>query len=208
MGVFLMSTCILLQTGISGPALLTWSEQGTTCGEVGKIVHIFADVRGLTGQGGAEVGLNSFVLTVKFDRSDVFASAFAGEDVGLSWGFKISDEALIILTNTVTLVGWMANADAPNQNYHLATLVLAGSEGPVTLTLQSADLGSRVANGDGPGPVPWTLPAPIIVTLPGHYYPTLIEGGSLWRTDNTTYDINSLPGVDVADLVEVINCGG
>ena len=196
------------QTGVTGSASISLVDAGNICSGAGKVVHVVAEVSGLTGLNGESVGLNSFVIQIELSRPTVLAWAFAGENPDLGWGFMQTDKLLIPITNTVIVAGWVADAEAPNQLYHLASLWMAGDAGPVELTVVSATLGSRVVNGDGPGSVPTLLPVPMSVTLPAAYTWTLIEGLVSWRAESGFYDVRPPAGVNVLDFVDVVNCGG
>ena len=206
--LFIFAGLGFCQTGVTESASISLVDAGITCSDAGRIVHVVADVSGLTGLNGESVGLNSFVIQVELSRPTVLAWAFAGDNPNLGWGFMQTDKLLIPITNTVIVAGWVADAEAPNQLYHLASLWMAGDAGPVELTVVSATLGSRVVNGDGPGSVPTLLPVPMSVTLPAAYTWTLIEGLVSWRAESGFYDVRPPAGVNVLDFVDVVNCGG
>ncbi len=208
--VLFCSFGVLAQSGITGDAQLYLVDGGLDCNGRAALLEVHIDITGLFGTGGELAGLNSFVLSFLFDRPEVLASVAPGTVPSLGWSLRTSD----VVTNQVNLVGWVADQEAPNQNYLVATMLFSGSVGSVNVAfnrLQSS-MGSRVTqDGDGPGPIlidgngaSFNLLIPIDFDL------DLDQGVSLWLKENTQYALVNTPTgpIDMLDLVKLVNCGG
>jgi hypothetical protein len=196
---------LLAQSNVSGPVPLTLVDGGTDCGGLGRLVEIHANPSGLTGDGGAAAGLNGFLLVLEASRSGVLTSILPGSSP-IGWNVQVTTPPL---TTQIRVAGWSTNMAAPNQSYHLATLVLTGTLGAVTLTaLSSTELASRlVAPGNGPELLSVSLPAPLNVTVPANYNLNLLTGISSWRQTAGNYDLAAPSGpIDVLDLVKLVWC--
>lgn len=213
MGWFLIVwSCLLArgQSGIGGAATISLTDGGVDCAGMARVVDVHVDVTGLSGVGGPG-GLNAFALALNLDRPDVFASASAGEVPAMGWGLINTDETGIAATHQVILVGWAPDPDAPNTSYLVASIILSGAAGPVTLSLDAgaSSLGSRVVAGDGPGPIELSGPPPLTVSIPESFDLDLLTGASRWLTTDPDYQL--VPGtswVTVLDLVKLVQCGG
>ncbi len=206
---FMSTNLVLAQSSIVGNAPLTLQEGAADCGGSCVTVDVFVDVTGLSGTGG-DAGLNAYVLAFDLDRSDVFASARAGTSPISDWGFFATSRNLVAMTDRLILVGAVADMAAPNQNYHVATVVLCGSLGNVTLTYvpSESSLGSRVVAGDGPGPI--DIGAPSAFTLPITVTFSLDWGAGIssWTLNAPSYDLVAPSGpIDVLDLTKLTHCG-
>lgn len=204
----LLCAALWAQTGVSGTASGAWVQLENGCDGSAVVLELYADVSGLSGDDAVPVGVNAFLVTLAFDRPDVFASAVVGSDPLLDWGFSTSKQSQIDQTQQVTLLGWVADPNAPNQNYHLATVTLAGTPGPVSLTVTRFELGTRVVDGAGAQLLLVDAPNPLSVSIPDEFPRSLAEAVPLWNSADSIYDGNQIAGVDVADLVTVVNCGG
>jgi hypothetical protein len=196
---------LLAQSNVSGPVPLTLVDGGTDCGGLGRLVEIHANPSGLTGDGGAAAGLNGFLLVLEASRSGVLTSVLPGSSP-IGWNVRVTEPPL---TNQIRVAGWSTDMAAPNQSYHLATLVLTGTLGAVTLTaLSSTELASRlVAPGNGPSLLSVSLPSPLNVTVPANYNLNLLTGISSWLQTAASYDLAAPSGpIDIRDLVKLVIC--
>lgn len=200
--------CILAQTGISGSAPVTLDPAGTQCGGVCPAVDVFVNVSGLSGTGG-DAGLNAFVLSFDLDRPDTFTFAHAGVVPDMSWAFVHTETDIVQLIETVTIVGASGDADAPNDLYHVGTLIFCGTPGNVTLTFDetTSSLGSRVVAGDGPGPITISAPAPFVLSIADAFTLDFATGCASWLSTFPTYDLAAPSGpIDVLDLIVLAQC--
>ncbi len=197
------------QTMITGAAPVTLLEGPAECGDSCLTVEIQVDLTGLSGTGGV-AGLNAFVLAFDLDRSNVYASARAGTLPILDWHFVRTNREHVSTTDRLILVGAVSDMTAPNQSYHVATVVFCGTVGDVTLTFvpSESSLGSRLVNGDGPGPIPIETPIPFTVTITTPFTLDLAMGISLWLSVSPAYDlVNPIGPIDILDLTKLIDCG-
>ena len=199
---------VMSQTGILGTANISLIDQSESCGGMGRLIQVYADVSGLVGAEGDPVGLNGFVVTINLDRPWVFASAIAGHNPNLTWGFEYTHRDMVQVTGSLVLVGWVADTEAPNLNYHLASLILAGEIGPTSLTVVSTELASRVVNGQMPEGMNVNLPATLSIFLSGDFSLRITDGLVFWGDLGGNYDIEDPAGVNVQDFVTIVNCGG
>lgn len=209
LGLVLGSWMAFGQTGISGAAPVTLQAGAADCGGYCVTVEVNVDVTGLVGSGG-DAGLNGFVLAFDISRSDVYASARPGSIPIVDWDFVATDRDLVDLTNRLVLVGSVPDMSAPNQNYHVATVVLCGTIGDVTFTLVGSEssLGSRVVAGNGPGPIDLFPPDPFTSVITLNFPLDWGTGASQWMTESPSYDLVAPLGpIDVLDLSQLINCG-
>jgi len=196
---------LLAQSNVSGTVPLSLVDGGTDCGGLGRLVEIHANPSGLTGDGGAPAGLNGFLLVLEASRSGVLTSMLPGTSP-VAWNLRVSSPPL---TTEIRVAGWSTDMLAPSQPTHLATLVLTGTMGAVTLTaLPASELASRlVAPGNGPELLSVSLPAPLNVTVPATYNLSLLTGISSWRQTAANYDLAAPSGaIDVLDLVKLVWC--
>ncbi|MCB1044589.1 MAG: hypothetical protein KDC35_16730 [Acidobacteria bacterium] len=207
---FALSGWVLFgQSGISGAAPVTLQNGTPECGGECVTVDIFVDVTGLSGTGG-DAGLNGFVLAWDLDRGEVFASAFPGMTPISNWQFVHTDRSMVGITDRVILVGAVADMAAPNQSYHVATVVLCGSVGNVNFTFvpSESSLGSRVVAGDGPGPIAISGPGLFTTTITTPFSLNFGIGISSWRLNAPAYDLVPPSGIiDMRDLVKLTMCG-
>ena len=200
-----LPTGTLAQTNVLGEAPVTLEVRTANCTVSARTVDVFIDIDGLVGMGGP-AGINGFVLVFNLDQGALFQNAGLGTDPFLNWTFTATDAAMVTVTNSLTLVGVVADTMAPNQKYHVASLELDGPETSVTLSFNQAasSLSSRVVNGDGPGPILMSPPDPITLNLVSL---SLLEGVSHWRQMASDYDLAPPSGpVDILDLVALSNC--
>ena len=172
-------------------------------------VDVFVDLTGLSGAGG-EAGLNGFVLAFDLNRSDVFASAIKGDDIEFAWNFFTTQRSLVDISRQLILAGASGDAGAPNQIYHLATLVFCGAVGTTTLTFDpgASTLGSRVVNGDGPGPIQIQGPSAYTITITSPFSLDFYSGLSTWLNVAPDYDlVDPVGNINILDLVKLIACG-
>ncbi len=191
------------QSNIQGTAIITLVETGTECSGFATVVEVHVDVTGLVGDQGAWVGINAYVLTIGFDRMPVFAAATGQSE----WQIRSTLKALV--ANQVKVVGWWPETLAPNGSYDLTRLWIAGTQGPVTVSLSpSSQLASRiVVEGNGPDTIPFILPSALTVTIPQDFTLSVQLGASLWRAIDAQYDMQQPWGsIDVQDLVKLVNC--
>lgn len=197
------------QTGITEPAPLVLQEGVSDCNGFCITVDVAVDVTGLVGSGG-DAGLNAFVLAFDLDRPDVYASARPGTSPSLDWAFFATERGLVGMTSRLFLVGAVGDNTAPNQVYHVATLVLCGTIGDVCLSFVPVEssLGSRVVAGDGPGDIPINPPSPFTVTIPVDFPLDWGTAIASWIQDVPAYDLAPPMGtVDVLDLTKLVDCG-
>ena len=205
----LLAIPLWAQSGITGPAGVTLNDAGLDCNGFARVVEVVVDVTGLSGVGGP-AGLNSFVLVFNLSRSDVFASAAAGSNPDLDWYFLATDRNGVNASNSLRLVSSVADLDAPNQRYQVASILLSGLQGGVTLTFNAAEssLGSRYINGDGPGPISISGSPPLTVSIPIDFNLDIGTGVSYWLTESVEYDMAPPVGnINVLDLVKMVLCG-
>ncbi len=206
---FLLGTVISMvaaQSNVVGSVPLTLIDGGTDCNGLGRLVEIHADPTGFSGDGGALVGLNGFVLVINADQANLFTSFLPGRNP-ISWQTVITDHSLV--TNSLVVAGWSTDINAPNQSYHLGTLVLTGNQGSVLIGLgNQTQLASRLVTiGNGPDNLNVMLPSDLNVTVPATYNLNLLVGISSWLQMAAEYDL-ALPGgeIDLLDLAKLINC--
>jgi len=206
--ILLMVNIVSAQTGISGSAPVTLDPAGLDCAGTCPAVDVFVDVTGLTGTGG-DAGLNAFVLSFDLDRSETFTFSQTGHAPEMGWFFTHTDPGTVALSNTVTIVGATGDDTAPNDLYHVATLVFCGTPGDVTLTFDpnTSSLGSRVIAGDGPGPISISAPAPFVLSIADEITLDFIEGCASWLQIFADYDLVAPTGpIDILDLVKLAAC--
>ena len=207
--LYLSPWMALCQSGVTGQAPVTLLQVGTDCAGYCVTVDVRVDLTGLSGSG-LDAGLNSFVLAFDLNRSDVFASTVEGDDPFLAWSIYSTSRNQVNTTNRLVLVGVVADSAAPNQNYHVCQITLCGSAGPVIFSLVESEssLGSRVADGDGPGPISILAPAPYQASITTHFPLIWNDALPTWLTDNTFYNlVPPSPTVNCLDLVKLVNCG-
>lgn len=208
--LFLASVPALPQSGVTGSATVFTQTGPLDCGSHCATVQVSVDVSALTGTDGVLAGINAFVLSFDLDRSGVFAYAQAGASPEMDWFFQHTKAELVDLANRLIMVGAIGDETAPNQLYQLATFTLCGDAGNVVITFDpsQSSLGSRVVNGDGPGPINIAVPPPITVVIPVNFPLILGVGISLFLEDSPEYDLVAPFGpVNILDLVKLINCG-
>ena len=204
------STWIMSQTEIGGSATLSLQDGGLDCQGLTRRVEVLADVSGLSGTGG-EVGINGFVLSLNLNRTDVYGSSLRGRSPDLPWRLVATERNLVDQTLTLKLVGWVADPNAPNQVYQLATLFLSGTSGAVSLEVQptNTSLGSRIANGEGPDTIPVMVPGVLTVMIPEDFNLDPLMAFSAWLSVAPEFDLIPSSGfIDILDLVKLILCGG
>ena len=200
---FFLSTGLWAQSNVGGAAPVLLEVRAADCGLPARTVDVFVDVTGLIGNGG-EAGINGFVLAFNLPAGNGFQGAAPGVDPMLDWTFAATETAAS--GGSLKLAGAVADLNAPNQRYHLASLAFDGADIWVTLEFDetASSLSSRVVNGDGPGPIPMTPPDPITFHLVGL---SLGTGVSLWRQTALDYDLAPPLGtIDVHDLIALVNC--
>jgi len=213
-----LCTMAFSQSGITESATLSFSDAEGDCGLGTRTVLLEVDISGLTGTGGQAAGLNSYVLTFDISRpiglsTNVFVTAQASSPPIMNWDFDVTERDLVDATLRVTVVGWVAAADAPNSNYAVAELLFMGTAGDITLTFDPAtsSLGSRVVlvEGDGPGAIPIEAPStPYTFTLTVDFPLDLPTGIISWLTVNPDYDLAQPMGpINLLDLTKLLNCG-
>ena len=193
------------QTNIAGEAPVTLEVRAVGCDTTTRTLDVFIDVDGLMGLGG-DAGINGFVLAFDLDSGETFQSALAGEDPMLDWTFVVTEPAVVTATDTLVLVGVVADNAAPNRRYHVASVVFSGPTTEVTISFNAAasSLSSRVIGGDGPGPILIAPPDPITLNLVSL---NLAEAAEQWRLILPDYDLVPPFGpLDVRDLVALVNC--
>jgi hypothetical protein len=203
--LLILALPLMAQANVSGTVPLTLIDGGTDCGGLGRLVEIHANPSGLTGDGGAAAGLNGFLLVLQASRNGVLTSVLPGSSP-VDWSIRVTSPPL---TNQIRVAGWSTNMLAPSQPTHLATLVLTGSLGAVTLTaLPASELASRlVAPGNGPELLNVSLPGPLNVTVPANYNLNMLTGIASWRQTAANYDLSAPSGpIDVLDLVKLVIC--
>lgn len=199
----------LAQSGISGSAPVQVMPRNPECAGTCPAVDIFVDVNGLSGVGG-DAGLNAFVLAFDLSRTDVFAYAVPGQSPISGWTFVHTDPALVDVTNTVIVTGAVGDDQAPNQSYHVATLVFCGDPGSISMSFNAglSSLGSRVVNDDGPGPISIAAPSPTTIQVTTSFPLNISTGVASWLLYAPTYDLVAPSGpVDVLDLSRLVQCG-
>lgn len=197
------------QADVAGQASIRLQNGATDCNDQCDTVEVFVDVTGLSGTVNA-AGLNAFVLAFDLSRADVFASARAGTTPVLDWAFTHTARATVDQSNRLVLVGSVAASDAPNGEYHVATLVFCGSAGNLNLSFVAAasSLGSRYIDGDGPGPIAFTTPVAFQTTLTVDFPLSFLTGVAAWRQAASAYDLVLPQGdLDILDLVKLTACG-
>jgi len=202
--LLIVPTGLIAQTNVAGQAPVTL-EARADCGAPARTVDVFVDVSGLMGSGG-DAGINAFVLAFVLDHGETFQAAVAGDDPLLDWTFAATEVAVVTATGSLRLVGAVADTAAPNQKYHLATLVFGGPTSTVTLTFNEAasSLSSRVIDGDGPGPILLAAPDPLTLNLVALSF---AEGVASWRQFAPDYDLVPPSGaIDIVDLVALAAC--
>ena len=157
---------LLGQTNISGTAPLSLEDRGFDPSIGAHGVTLFADLTGLSGIGGP-AGLNAFAVTIAWDRGNVYHSFGGGQQPALGWTIHSTDGAVIALQNHIRLAAYVADTNAPNLRYELATIYFAGNSGPLNLSLGNASLGSRVVNSDGPDAIMVDASATLTIDLAG-----------------------------------------
>ena len=201
----LVAAPLLAQSNVDGNLPLTLVDGGTDCGGLGRLVQVHADPTGLSGDGGAAAGINGYVLVLKASRTGVLTSVLPGS-TPIGWQIRVTAPPL---SDLVRIVGWSAEVNAPNLSYHLVTLVLTGTQGAVTISLQpGTEVASRlVAVGNGPALMSLDLPIPLAVNVPADYNLGLFTGISVWLQFVPDYDLAAPSGdVDVRDLVKLVAC--
>lgn len=209
----LVSSSLFAQTNISGPAPVRFQDAGTACQGMSRVVDVFVDVTGLTGDEGP-VGLNSYVLTIQLS-SNVFGSAVGGSPMTtLPWATTYSENAVITANgNKVIVVGWAPDLNAPNDEVHVARLTLSGDMVNVTLSLVTGEssLGSKLTGIDMPGAVNFDpiSSGDIVVAIPATFDMVHPHAYAAWQTFAALYDFQPGDGiVDIRDLSALINCQG
>jgi len=209
MRIFLLlfsCSALLGQSNVNGNLPVTLVDGGTDCDGLGQLILIWADTTGLTGDQGAALGLNAFRLILNVSRPGVITQIQPGTQP-LDWTF-VQTEPSQVTTQTV-LVGWSSDTNAPGGFYHLATLLLTGDQGPVTLSLDpNSEVSSRLVQpGNGPSLVPLQLPAPFVTSIPQTFNLSLFTGVATWDMADPDYDwIAPFGKVDVLDLVQLVYC--
>lgn len=201
----LFSLPLMAQSNIGGTLPVTLVDGGTDCAGRGRLVDIHADPTGLSGNGGALAGINGFVLVVKASRPGLLTSVLPGSTPS-RWHMRTTARPL---TDQIRIVGWSTDTNAPNLSYHLATLVLTGTQGPVTISLETGtEVASRlVAPGNGPALMSLTLPAPLNVNVPVSFNLNLLTGVAAWLAIEPDYDLAAPSGaLDILDLVKLVTC--
>ncbi|MCB1050736.1 MAG: hypothetical protein KDC71_09050 [Acidobacteria bacterium] len=202
----LLSATVFAQSNVSGPLPLTLVDGGTDCNGLGRIVLVQADTSGLTGDMGAPVGLNAFRLVLTANRSGVLTSLMPGTQP-ITWS-SVQTEASLVTTQIV-ITGWNSDINAPNGLYTLASLLLTGDQGPVSISLEAtSEVASRLVQpGNGPELLQLQLPGSLQTNIPVTYSLTLQEGFAAWLTVMPTYDLAAPSGkIDILDLSKLVYC--
>ncbi|MCB1051028.1 MAG: hypothetical protein KDC71_10555 [Acidobacteria bacterium] len=197
---------LLAQSQVTGPLVLRWVDQGPDCQGLGHLVDIYADTTGLTGMNNELVGINAFVLSIESSQSFVLTTLHPGFSP-INWQYTVSQPPL---TNQIIIAGWSTDTNAPNEDYHLARLLLSGAPGTFSLSLMpGSQVASRLAGpGNGPDLIPLQLPNPITVQLPVSYNLFIGGGISAWHELDLAYDLVPPYGtpIDMLDLVKLVYC--
>ncbi len=193
------------QSNITGNAAITLVDAGSDCSGAIRVVDIFADVVGMTGDGG-DVGINAFVVALTIEPGYLCHFAFDGEDP-IHFTTKHTD--ITQVAQTTMVVGYAADSNAPNANYRLARLWINGEIGSFSVTVEpiTTSLGSRVVGGFGPDAIPFTTPPASIFDINNEISLLLADGVAQWLADDPIFDIAPPVGaVDILDLVKLTNC--
>lgn len=201
-----LSSILWAQSNVTGSVPLTLVDGGTDCNGLGRLVEIHADPSGLSGDGGAMAGINAFVLAIAADQPGVLTAAWS-ESSPIPFDSVVTDSMFV--TTGISIAGWSTDPNAPNQSYHLATLLLTGNQGNVSVSLSAqSTLASRfVSVGNGPDTMSYSLPSALVVNIPMTYNLNVLTGISSWQMVAAQYDLAAPAGpVDVNDLVKLITC--
>jgi len=202
-----LSALVLAQNPVTGNATITLVDGGTECEGSQRRVEVHVDITGLTGQGG-DAGLNAYGISLLLDDMTFFKRAESGVDP-IPFSLEATNQLVAQQINELRLVGYKADTQAPNQSYHVATVILGNQTGTVTLDLNASatSLGSRRVGNAGPGPINFVFNGPLATSISGSYPLTLIEALSSWRFDHPTYNVNPVtPQVDILDLISIASC--
>lgn len=205
--LILLPASSFAQKPVNGNATISFVEADSLCGGAQKRVDVFVDVTGLTGQGG-DAGLNAFAIHVLLDDASFYVGSAAGSDP-ISFALTSTQKTLIGTLGALRLVGYNADTNAPNTEYHVASIFVGNQLGSVTLDLDLAttSLGSRVVGGAGPGPISFVFDGPLTVTVDTLSPYQLGDALAAWLTDDPLYDLNAPFGVvDILDLVAISQC--
>jgi len=203
--LMLAAAPLLAQSNVAGNLPLTLVDGGADCGGLGWLVEVHADPTGLSGDGGAAAGINGFVLVLQASRNGVLTAVLPGS-TPIGWQTRVTAPPL---SNLVRVAGWSTDINAPNSSYHLVTLVLTGTQGPVTISLQpGTEVASRlVGPGNGPALMALNLPSPLSVSVPFNFDLVFLMGIAEWLQVAPDYDLTFPSGnVDVRDLIKLVTC--
>jgi len=198
-------TLVWSQSNIGGSAPVTFVDGGTACNGSARIVDLYADVTGLSGDGGA-AGINAFIMALDFSLGYVSELLFPGEG---PVPFTIVATDPVLAFGAPTVVGYAADTDAPNTQYHLVRLWVKGPPGGFTVSLDglASGLGSRVAAGFGPDNIAVTAPPTANFQIDAFFNLPYYDGLASWLLLNPDYDLVAPTGeVEVRDLVMLVNC--
>lgn len=196
------------QTQIEDSVPILLVDSGTDCSSMAVRVEVHVDLTGVTGNGHL-AGLNGFVIEIELSRSRVLAFIEVGHTPPMAWRFAASDRDTVNVTNRLKLLGVCPDPQAPNGDYHLATLVLSGIAGEVMLEVQApaSSLASRRVAGDGPGRIPIAESAPLTVEIPENFHVDAFALWACWRLTCPTLDLVApVDRIDVRDCIRWRSC--
>ena len=206
----LITICLhgLSQVGVVVQMPIQWEDMGLSCAGNARIIRVSANPIGMTGQGGASVGINAYYLVFHVDQPGAVRIMTQAHD-DLPFSGRATPSSLAQALGKWAVLGYVAMPNAPNQVTALCDITLiATSPNPVTLQLiQPSAIGTRVANGSGGQNVPcvlasWTVPLP-----QGGIPIQLGDAVSFWLTTNSLYDeVAPFGTIDMLDLVHFIPC--
>lgn len=196
------------QTGVPGSVPIVLEDMGLSCAGNARWIRVSANPSGMTGQGGASVGINAFYVVFQVDQPAAVRIITAAQDPVAFHG-QATQRAQALALGKWAALGYKADPNAPNQSTALCDITLiATSPNPVTLQLISPSaIGTRVINGSGAQNVPavlasWTIPLPQSGAIID-----LNEALSFWLLSHSLYDeVAPFGTIDMLDLVHFIPC--
>jgi len=194
------------QANISGTATLSLVDGGTDCNGAVSLVEVHADVTGLSGDGGM-AGINAFVLKFNLNNGNLFSIARPANSP-IPFDMVYTQKSLVGSQDSVTVIGWAADSQAPNGSYHLLTLQFAGAAGSVGISIDGVEsnLASKFIGGFGPDAISLQTPPAAIFMVPDPISFHPLQALPFWLDESSFYDLVPSGRIDMLDFVKLVTC--